>query len=163
MARKAGRQQEALRRARERQRAKDAADIDPSQDALRQSTMRDPHTTDAERRRLAVSTCAWCTGPIEVKARGRLPKWCSAACRQRAWEQTRATTSGRDPVQIVERRIEVPVPELPRQDQWISVLEQLAAQLTYGGLYERHLDAIAPALDEAVSALRRRQAGREAR
>ena len=163
MARKSGQQQEALRRARERQRAKDAAEAEPSQDAVQQSTMREPHTTDAERRRLAATACAWCHGPIEVKARGRLPKWCSAACRQRAWEQARATTSGREAVEVVERRIEVPVPETPRQEQWVATLGQLTAQLNYGGVYERHLDAIAPALAAAVDAMRRRQAARSVR
>jgi hypothetical protein len=163
VARKVVRQQEALRRARERRLAKHAAELTPDQDVVRQSTMRDPHTTDAERRRLVATACAWCKGPIEVKARGRLPKWCSAACRQRAWEQARATTSGRKAVEIVERRIEVPVPETPQQTQWVPMLSQLAAQLTYGGVYERNLDAIAPALEEAIDALRRRQAARAAR
>jgi hypothetical protein len=163
VARKVVRQQEALRRARERRLAKVTAELKPDLDLVRQSAMRDPHTTDAERRRLAATACAWCKGPIEVKARGRLPKWCSATCRQRAWEQARASTSGRATVEIVERRIEVPIPETPQQDHWVPMLEQLTTQLTYGGVYERHLDAIAPALNEAVSALRRRQAARSAR
>ena len=100
---------------------------------------------------------------MEVKARGRLPKWCSAACRQRAWEQARAATSRRNSVELVERRIEVPVPETPRQEQWVAMLGQLTAQLNYGGVYERHLDAIAPALAEAVDAMRRRQAAQQVR
>jgi hypothetical protein len=25
-------------------------------------------------------TCHWCDAPIEVKARGRLPRWCCAQC-----------------------------------------------------------------------------------
>ncbi len=39
-------------------------------------------------RRDAATTCAWCGGPITARSRGPMPKWCSATCRHRAWEQT---------------------------------------------------------------------------
>ncbi|WP_375474366.1 hypothetical protein [uncultured Jatrophihabitans sp.] len=159
MARKAGRRQEALRRARDRQRATDAAEPAPSPVTPRQILMMDPRVTDGARRRLAAAVCGWCDGPVEVKARGRIPKWCSAACRQRAWEQARAATSGRGAVEIVERRIEVPVPAPPRQAEWAPVLRHLADQLAYR-IHERNLDEIAAALDEALDVLRRRQAAR---
>jgi hypothetical protein len=47
---------------------------------------------------------AWCGGPMQPKPRGRIPKWCSPACRQRAWEQARAATSSLAAVRVVERR-----------------------------------------------------------
>jgi hypothetical protein len=62
----------------------------------------------ATTRRAAASTCGWCGGAIEIRARGRIPKWCSAACRQRAWEQSRAAASGRCAVEVVERVVRVP-------------------------------------------------------
>lgn len=67
-----------------------------------------------------------------------MPKWCSAGCRQRAWEQSRAATSGRSTVHIVERGIKIPVEEPapprahPRHAQWIGVLNELAEQLDTG-------------------------------
>ena len=35
-------------------------------------------------------TCGWCRATVPVPSRGRVPKWCSASCRHRAWEQRRA-------------------------------------------------------------------------
>lgn len=32
----------------------------------------------------------WCHAATAVRATGRLPKWCSPSCRQRAWQQRRA-------------------------------------------------------------------------
>lgn len=29
--------------------------------------------------------CGWCGSPIAVRTTGRVPKWCSAVCRHRAW------------------------------------------------------------------------------
>ena len=60
-------------------------------------------------RRAAATACGWCGGPITARARGPIPRWCSATCRHRAWEQTRAAASGRAAVQIVERRVQVSV------------------------------------------------------
>ena len=50
---------------------------------------------DPVTRRRAATTCGWCGVAIQPKARGRIPTWCSPACRQRAWEQARAVVSGR--------------------------------------------------------------------
>lgn len=50
-------------------------------------------------RRAAASPCGWCHGPIPPRSRGPIPKWCSATCRHRAWEQSRAAASGRSAVQ----------------------------------------------------------------
>lgn len=51
--------------------------------------------------------CGWCGKNIDVPNKGRVPKWCGTSCRHRAWEQTRAATSGRAAVQIVERIVTV--------------------------------------------------------
>lgn len=118
--------------------------------------------TETDRRRLAASSCGWCGGPIEYKARGRIPKWCSAACRQRAWEQSRAATSGRSAVQVVERRVEIPVekqalpPARPRHADWVGVLNELARQLDTGDIYDRDLPELTGALNQVLDAFGRR-------
>lgn len=73
-----------------------------------------------------VVPCGWCGKPALVPSRGRPPKWCSATCRHRAWEQRRAAESGLAAVAIVERivekvvvekvtqTVEVPTPHRPR-------------------------------------------------
>ena len=66
---------------------------------------------------------------MQPKARGRIPTWCSPACRQRVWAQSRAAASGRSAVRIDERRVEVPTrAPLTRRD-WISALHERAHQL----------------------------------
>ena len=118
--------------------------------------------TETNRRRLAASTCGWCGGPIEYKARGRIPKWCSAACRQRAWEQTRAAASGLSAIQVVERRVEVPAPPPaavaahPRHGEWVGLLNGLAEQLDNGALYDRDLPELTGALNRVLEAFERR-------
>src|SRR5664279_3298466 len=108
MERNSARQQRALRQTRERQRAREAAEVLAPEQTRRQQSSSNRRLTEADHRRLAAATCGWCDSPIEFKARGRIPKWCSAACRQRAWEQSRAAASGRSAVRIVERRVEIP-------------------------------------------------------
>jgi hypothetical protein len=96
----------ARRRAREQQRRQ----------RLRHTPAERPHpnqagaAADGSERRTAATTCGWCGGPITPRSRGPIPKWCSATCRHRAWEQSRAATSGRTAVQVVERRVEVVSP-----------------------------------------------------
>ena len=126
-----------------------------------------PHAPQASRasatvaasRRDAARTCAWCGSAIEVKATGRIPKWCSAAGRQRAWEQSRAAASGRSAVEVVERVIQVPVAQerTPRHDEWPAALRELAAQLDDGRIYRRDLPDLAAALTELTAAFSRRQ------
>jgi hypothetical protein len=103
-------------------------------------------------RRAAARTCEWCGGSIEVKSRGRIPTWCSAACRQRAWEQARAAASGRSAIQVVERVVEVPVERVraPRREEWPAMLRELATQLDTGRIYARDL----PGLNEAIATVR---------
>ena len=110
-------------------------------------------------RRGAATACGWCGGPINVKATGRIPKWCSPACRQRAWEQSRAAASGRSAVEIVERVVEVPVaPELtPRPEEWPALLRELATQLDDGRIYARDLPQLGSALNHLAAAFNRRQ------
>jgi hypothetical protein len=64
----------------------------------------------------------------------------------------RAATSGRSAIEIVERVVTVPAPA-PRQTAWVDLLRQLAAQVEQGTVYDRHLAAIAAALDDVVGAL----------
>jgi hypothetical protein len=105
---------------------------------------------------LAARTCGWCAGPIAVKATGRLPKWCSPSCRQRAWEQSRAAASGLAAIRVVERRVEVPTPIAPRRQDWPRVLGELARQLEDGRIYDRDLVALAGALNAVHDAYNRR-------
>jgi hypothetical protein len=103
-----------------------------------------------------VRTCAWCDGPITVKATGRLPKWCSPSCRQRAWEQSRAAASGLSAVRVVERRVGIPARIAPRRQEWVGVLDDLARQLQDGRIYDRDLLALGGALNAVHEAYNRR-------
>src|SRR4051794_1269039 len=115
-----------------------------------------PVTSASQARRLAASTCGWCGGPITVKATDRLPKWCSPSCRQRAWEQSRAAASGRSAVQIVERRVDVPIPTAPRRQDWPRLLGDLARQLEDGRVYNRELLPLSVALNGVLEAFTQR-------
>lgn len=166
MARKSGRQHEALRRARQRTRERDAA-FDPTPAPAPTATL-DPSTPEAALRRRAATACGWCGGTIVPKTRGRIPKWCSAACRQRAWEQSRAAASGRAAVQVVERIVEIPVRPIPgvqvaRQPQhreWVVLLDELARQLTdIGSVHNGELAAIERSAAAVTVALSRRRRG----
>jgi len=110
--------------------------------------------------------CAWCGSVIAINPRGRIPTWCSASCRHRAWEQSRAAASGRAAVKVVNRVVEihhnVPVPapaprsRLPRQASWVGAVQGLTHQLNTGQLYDKHLGALAAAVVEMNTALERR-------
>jgi hypothetical protein len=111
-------------------------------------------------RRAAATTCGWCHGAITPRSRGPISKWCSATCRHRAWEQSRAAASGRSAVTIVERVVTVPArppaaAPKPRQLAWVDVLRELTIQVEQGAVYDRHLLAIAAALDDVVRAVHR--------
>jgi hypothetical protein len=111
---------------------------------------------DGPERRTAATICGWCGGPITPRSRGPIPKWCSATCRHRAWEQSRATTSGRTAVQVVERRVEVRVPLEPTRRDWPRLLGELAGQLDDGRVYDRDLPALGRALEPVLQSYRRR-------
>ena len=114
--------------------------------------------------------CGWCGSPILLPARGRIPKWCSSSCRHRAWELTRAATSGRAAVQVVDRVVEVdrlvtavqevPVTSVPKGAEWPGALAQLATALDTGRVYDQDLPALAQALSDVADALDRRPAWR---
>lgn len=110
----------------------------------------------ARARRRAASTCGRCGGSITIKGTGRLPKWCSAACRQRAWEQARAASSGLSAVQVVERRVETPVPLPPTRQDWSRLLGELLTQLDTGRIYNRDLDELSVALTAVGASMTRR-------
>ncbi len=143
----------ARRLARERERRKQPQEATGSRTPRVRSADPPGDTTAA---RAVKVPCAWCGARITPGARGPLPKWCSATCRHRAWEQTRAAASGRSAVEVVERRIKIPVPLSPTRRDWPRVLAELAAQLEDGRLYDRDLAPLATAMATAVAALRRR-------
>jgi hypothetical protein len=99
----------------------------------RQATDRacsEPTAADASRvaagaERRAATSCGWCGGPITPARRGPIQEWCSASCRQRAWEQRRAARSGRSAVEVVERQVEVRIALEPTRRDWPSLLGKL--------------------------------------
>jgi hypothetical protein len=116
--------------------------------------------TNGNARRAAASACAWCGGVITPRTRGPIPKWCSATCRKRAWEQKRAAESGRAAVEVVERAVVVAVPtpavRIPRHAEWGDTLRELGTQLDRGAIYDRDLTVVAGALREVLAAFERR-------
>jgi hypothetical protein len=148
----------ALQRERERRRRQ-------QQQSARHPPLPDRATAEdsarAGTRRAAATTCGWCQRAITPRPRGPIPKWCSATCRHRAWEQARAAASGRSAVEIVERVVTVPATPpasalRPRQLAWVDLLRQLAVQVEQGTVYDRHLAVIAAALDDVMRAVHRR-------
>lgn len=98
-----------------------------------------------------VVSCGWCGRAVTIPARGRVPKWCSATCRHRAWEQRRALASGRTAIEVVDREVAVAMPSPPVSprtvSEWNDLLKQLTRRLDAGRIYDRDL----PALSEGVS------------
>ncbi len=139
-----------------RQQPRPAASPEPAHSAGAGGAEAISAAADPSDRRRAATTCGWCGGPIQPKDRGRIPTWCSPACRQRAWEQSRAAASGRAAVHVVERRVEVPTRlPLTRRD-WPQALQELAQQLDDGRVYDRDLSALSVALDAVLEAYNRR-------
>lgn len=108
--------------------------------------------------------CGWCGRRFKIKARGRTPKWCSASCRQRAWEQRRAAASGLAAVEVVDRAIEhdkvvyvVADSKPPTGRDWAQHIGALTRQVERGTYYDRDLPALAMALNELLRALSRRR------
>jgi hypothetical protein len=99
-----------------------------------------------------VLACGWCGQPVTVKARGPVPKWCSASCRQRAWEASRAAASGKAAVRVVDREVLVVPGDAAG---WVQHLGLLARQLGQGPavVADHDLDAVADALDMVSEAL----------
>ena len=118
-----------------------------------------------------VVTCGWCGATVTVPSRGRVPKWCSASCRHRAWEQWRAAASGLSAIEVVDRPVEVvrtvtkikrvvvdgPQIATPRTvEESVRLLEELAARLDRGTIYHRQLPAMRPAVAAMVDSFNRR-------
>jgi hypothetical protein len=149
-------------RARQREREQQRRE----QEARRRQRAEQTPTTKAARapdarvggreRRAAAQTCGWCGGPITPKSRGPIPKWCSATCRHRAWEQTRARTSDRSPVQVVERLVRVHGRLAPTRRDWPQLLEELVGQMSDGRVYDRDLPGLARQLETVLQAYRQR-------
>jgi hypothetical protein len=93
---------------------------------------------------------------MQPKPRGRIPKWCSPSCRQRAWEQARAATSGLSAVRVVERRVEVRTPAAPTRRDWPGLLQELARQLDDSRVYDRDIPGLTEALNAVLEAYGRR-------
>jgi hypothetical protein len=142
----------ARRRERE-QRRRQQAQRTPAKEA---SSPKPGSGVEGRDRRTAATACGWCGGPIAPGSRGPIPKWCSAACRHRAWEQARAAASGLSAVQLVERRVEVGIAPAPTRHDWPRLLDELAGQLNDGRIYDRDLPALSRALQPVLEAYRRR-------
>ncbi|MGY2082862.1 hypothetical protein [Blastococcus sp. SYSU DS0539] len=59
-------------------------------------------------------------------------------------------------MELVERRVEVPVPLAPTRRDWTRLLSALAGQLNDGRFYDRDLPALARALQPVLEGYRRR-------
>ncbi|WP_377644655.1 hypothetical protein [Oryzobacter terrae] len=114
-----------------------------------------------------VVTCGWCGTSIKVARVGRMPKWCSSACRHRAWEQRRAAESGLVAVEVVDRAVEVirevtktetvPVVVSPTSaTHWSELLTTLADRLDQGRIYDRDVSELLPAMSALILAFNRR-------
>ena len=116
-----------------------------------------PDSSTAGARRAAATTCGWCHGLITPRSRGPIPKWCSATCRHRAWEQARAASSGRSVVEIVERVVTVPAaPPAPAP----RTRQRLGGPATAARRPGRAGDGLRPAPGRHRRSPRRRHAGR---
>ena len=151
MARKPARQRGARQHPAQAQRA---GRVQPSEaTASEDPTARPAESSD---RRRAATTCSWCGGVMQPKPRGRIPKWCSPSCRQRAWEQARAASSGLSAVRVVERRVEVRTPASLTRRDWPDLLQELARQFDDGRIYDRDIPGLAEALNAVLEAYGRR-------
>ena len=146
------------------------------QDPRRRPTQQGPTTEPKVERRLprapgGTVACGWCGAMVTVPNRGRIPKWCSATCRHRAWEQRRAAASGRAAIEVVDRPVEVvrtitkvqrviveaPITVAPQTvDEWAGILAELADRLDRGRIYDRDVPALRPAVAALVVAFNRR-------
>ena len=148
------------------------------QDPRRRPTQQSPTTQPKVERRLprapgGTVACGWCGATVTVPNRGRIPKWCSAACRHRAWEQRRAAASGRAAIEVVDRPVEVgrtitkvktviveaPIAVAPQTvHEWSNLLAELTDRLDRGRIYDRDVPALRPAVAALVEAFNRRLA-----
>lgn len=148
------------------------------QDARRRPAQQVPITEPRVERHLpraprGTVACGWCGATVTVPNRGRIPKWCSATCRHRAWEQRRAAASGRAAIEVVDRPVEVvrtitklqrvvveaPPAVAPQTvHEWSDLLAELTDRLDRGRIYDRDVPALRPAVAALVEAFNRRWA-----
>jgi len=114
-----------------------------------------PRPTTSHRRLDQSVTCGWCGKAVPVPSRGRVPKWCSATCRNKAWQANHAPIEG--PVRVVQQRVEVPTPAEPHNvEEWVEVLELLSTRLAQGRIYKRDLPVLVPAINHLLDVTDRR-------
>lgn len=91
-----------------------------------------------------------------MKRTGPLPKWCSNACRHRAWEQARAAESGKAAVKVVDRMVVAVPADGPG---WVGHLNVLLGQLGAGPkvIADHQLDDLAAAIELVEVAIAERQ------
>ena len=112
------------------------------------SARADPDSTPAGVRRPGQHIeCLWCGSSTPVKSRGPLPRFCSANCRHRAWEQERAARAGRAAVITVDRFVAT-YPGSSRA--WVEQLGRLAADVRQGRL---DVDVLIGPLDAVYAAI----------
>ena len=124
--------------------------------AMQGGTSRKPMPAPAHRLPGQLVECGWCGTKVPVPSRGRVPKWCSATCRNRGWQATHAPSRG--PVRVVQQRVQVPVPLTePRNiEGWVQLLDLLTTRLAQGRIYSRDLPAFIPAVNRLIEVTERR-------
>lgn len=121
----------------------------------------------AHRVRPKTVKCGWCGAVVPVRAHGRVPTWCSDACRHRAWEQRRAADSGLAAVRIVDRPVEVlrtvtkieevrVVVSPSTVEEWLELLDTLTERFDRGRIYDRDLGRLLPSMSALFAAFERR-------
>ena len=100
--------------------------------------------------------CGWCGKSVPVPPRGRVPKWCSATCRNKGWQANHAPSQG--PVRVVQQRVQVPVPtpEPRNVGEWVELLELLATRLAQGRIHKRDLPTLVPTINHLIDVTDRR-------
>jgi hypothetical protein len=123
---------------------------------MQRVTSKPPTPIASHRLQGQVVECGWCGKNVPVPSRGRVPKWCSATCRNKGWQANHAPNQG--PVRVVQQRVKVPVPtsEPRNAGEWIELLELLATRLAQGRIYKRDLPALVPTLNHLIDVTDRR-------
>jgi hypothetical protein len=123
---------------------------------MQEETSKAPTSNASHRLPGQVVECGWCGKSVPVPSRGRVPKWCSATCRNKGWQANHAPNQG--PVRVVQQRVQVPVPTSePRSvGEWVELLELLAARLAQGRIYTRDLPALVPTINHLIDVTDRR-------
>ena len=81
-----------------------------------------------------------------------MPKYCSANCRHRGWEQERAARAGRAAVVVLDRTVTA----YPQgTSEWIAQLERLATEVRRGQIDGTSLTAALDLVHAAVVSRRR--------